>query len=597
MATTLTQLRTPEKTQDSGLFTQAGAPQVQAWLEELPRGNPETCGRRLLEMLQQSNRTPLRRMERFTFAEQTRPSVYDICDALVRRYRGKPLPLPAAEESLAQLVRDLYEELANAFKLALNKLLAKPKLTGEDRNRLLLATQRTLLAHGRSLLEAYRIYAPAPPLIWTELHALYTNAETLRLQALPIEGTRDAEETALSIKQAYLRTLVLALSNPYHLMLGEAEELYKRIGRWVHFVQIRPPQPGETLQRMFVVDLDSDLPPRFLASQKRASTPKDPRVLVLDDLVDTLGQQVDNLNSTLQARRAGTMLSERMQRDMYSRFRNALGGRQERGAERRPTVAKLRLADGLSASHHFLADGVPFNPEEAERRWREKLSGTKEREAPRKPGLALAEEGSYLNAPVPGESRTSRFRAFDREVDDVWKRAHAVEVKEEKTDARGLYRAEVWSRKNVSDGGMALFCPEKSRMQTRVGELVCWTDSPLPRPPGELWQVGVIRWLRTRSGGGVELGVQQLAKTALAVGCFATRGPGSGAEYLRGLILPRVNPMKEEATLVTPAAVFDVGTVMAVNLQQLVIYVELTEMLETTRLFSHFRFKPAQPPA
>ncbi|MCH8506649.1 MAG: hypothetical protein LAT50_20375, partial [Ectothiorhodospiraceae bacterium] len=430
-----------------------------------------------------------------------------------------------------------------------------------------------------------------------EMHTLYSNAELLRLQALPIEASRDAEETALSIKQAYLRSLVLALSNPYHLMQGEAEELYKRIGRWVHFAQLQLPRAGEPLQGRFIVDLSSDLPPRFLTRQQPGPAPKTPRLLELDALVRTLGEQVDNLNSTLQTRRSGTMLSERMQRDMYSRFRNALGGRQERSAQRRPTVAKLRMADGLSASHHFLADGAPFNPEEAERKWREKLSGNEQQHKPRTPGLALADEGSYLNTPLAGESRTSRFRAFDSEVDDVWKKAHTVELKDQKNETRGLFRAEVWSRKNVSQGGMALFCPEKSRMQTRVGELVCWTDSPLPRPPGELWQVGVIRWLRTRTGGGIELGVQQLAQTALAVGCYAVRGPGSGAEYLRGMILPRVNPMKEEATLITPAAVFDVGTVMAVNMQQLVIYVELTEIIETTRLFAHFRFKPTQPPA
>ncbi len=98
------------------------------------------------------------------------------------------------------------------------------------------------------------------------------------------------------------------------------------------------------------------------------------------------------------------------------------------------------------------------------------------------------------------------------------------------------------------------------------------------------------------TNGGLELGIEHLADDALAAGSKAVRGPGSGAEYFRAVFVPRVDPLVKEATLLTPAAVYDVGAVLKLNLRELVVYAQLTELLETTRMFAHFRYKLVQAP-
>ncbi|MCC5858772.1 MAG: hypothetical protein JJT90_11495 [Ectothiorhodospiraceae bacterium] len=589
--TTISPLQVPAIAAGKALFSDAEPSRVRIWLSALPSANPGASGRELLEVLQATNRAPLNRMPRLAFAEALRRTVYETCEALALKYARKPLPLSEDEDALSQLVRQLYEELANAYKLALNQTAQRRRIGSGERKDLLLASQRSLLALGRELLESYRVYAPESPRLWPDLHQLYRNAEALRLQALPVEAMPDTEETSLSIKQAYLRAVILSLSNPYHLALGEAEELYRRIGRWVHFVRISIPESPRHQLGRFLVDLDSELPPRYAPRQQRQLPARNPRVLELDDLVRVLNEQVDRLNETISRQNSGHTFSERMQRDMYERFAHALGGRQERHSERTPNLAKLRMVDGLSGCHFMLNDGRDFAPEQDEQRWQDRVSMHDRNQG----GLELHAGSDHSNGLSENQGRRSRFRAHDPDVDDVWNRAIRLQA-EPAPELPGvaIHRAEVWSRKNQSDGGLALFCPSGCRTRTRVGEVVAWTESPLPQPPGTAWRLGVIRWLRTRPRGGIELGIQKLAETGYAAGCKAISGPGLGAEYLRGLVLPRVNPLIEPATLITPAGVFDLGSVLRLNLQDLVLTVELTERLETTRQFARFRFRPKQ---
>lgn len=593
-------LQVPEPTPQEGRFGGYSLKRFNGWLEELPRGQAEPLARELCAALREVNCCRLRKAARFDVVELLRPAVYDAAAMLTREYKSHSQPLPAAERERAALVLALLEELAAGFKLVVNEQL-DAALQGQQQGlaqTLQLATQRAILALGRGLMESYRIYSPEPGHLWRDLHALYWNAELYGLQSLPVEGTRDTDETALSVKQAYLRVAVLALANPYHLMLGEAEELYRRIGRWVHFVQVRKPAGGEALPGQFIIDLTSDFPARYIPRTAPSPRPAEPRVLLLDRLVAAIDQQIERSQEVLARSKSSSTLSERMQRDMYIRFREALGGRQERASERTPTVARISLVEGLSGCHFFLNGRRPFRPEEDERRWRERLGHVEEPQAKPDPlaGLRLVgDEGTDDDLPRVGRDRASQFKTYDAEADDVWRKAAMIQQRSEEPLRRTTrHKAAVWNRKNESRGGMALFCSQDCPMQIRVGELLAYNDRDSAKP--EDWAVGTVRWLRTRDNGGIELGVKHLADSGYAVGTQAVLGAGKGAEYLRALLLPRVNPLSRPGTLVTPAAVYDVGSVLKLNMRQLVLYVQLTELIETTRMFSHFRYKVVEPP-
>lgn len=582
---TPTLLDVPAIESENGEFSRLTQEQLAQWLRELPRGNPDACAEILLGSMCGMNRSPVRRLSRFQLAEALRPVVNDIAGTLVKRYRAVGLPLSREEATQAATVSSLYHELTVGFRHAVNDLMGGRRL---PRTEAQIAIQRALLTQSRALLETYRIYMPEPRGFWQTLHTLYANAEALKLQALPIEGTRDSDETALSIKQAYLRGVILSLANPYHLMQEEAEELYRRIGRWVHFARLGRPPAGTRLGGCFVLDLASDFPPRYVAQQHGSSIPvKDPRILELGQLVTTLGQQIAQLDQNIRHGRHTGTLSQRLQRNMYQRFQDALGGRQERTSERRPTMARIRLVDGLAGCHFMLNGQQRFQPENDELRWNRRIAGASRGGR----GLDLAADEDP-QPPASTSQRTAHFDAFDAVADDIWAWANRIDAggESDTTDTNPTVVSATFSRKNQSAGGMAVFHPRHCPLRTRVGNLVAHGEPDADDRPAN-WRLATVRWLRTRSEQGLEMGLEFLAESGHAAASKAVSGPGTGSAYMRTLIVPRVNPVMASATLIAPANVYDVGTRLALNLGELIIQVQLTEMLESNRVYGHFRYR------
>lgn len=517
----LVPLKTPSQALMSTTFSTWGTEQLDAWIASLQCNDPSVFGGTLYSALLSLNRTQLQQLPRYTVMERLRPVVNGICAMLIGHYRRSPLPLAGREQMEADLVLRLYGELATGFKVAVNEEVARYLPHGGDPTALQLAIQRALLSLGRVLLECYRLYAPEPPLLWRDIHALYRNSEQARLQALPLYAALDSDETALAIKQAYLRIAVLALSNPYHLLQGEAEELYRRIGRWVHFVQLRPARASD-VAGAFAIDLDADLPARYFPSNLPLPSSGDLRLLELQQLTDALGEQIGTTSALLTAWHSGETFSMRMQRDMYIRFRSALTNRRERGSQRQSTLARVTVAVGLDACHSLLKGHQP-----------------------------LAAESRAATAPTQTTVQ--------------------------------------WNRKNESESGLALFCAKDSPLQVRVGELISYTDAEAATT--EAWQIGVIRWLRTRPNGGLELGVEQLADNGHAVAIQAIADVGRDSRPLRGVLTPRSGPSADTATLLAPASAYAVDATLRLQLRDRTIDIRLTELLETTSLFAHFRFK------
>lgn len=582
-------LKTPPLQSEDSRYSRWDQNLLDSWLRSLPHADARKFGQNLHEKLQAFNRTPLRRLNRYVLSERMRPFVNDAASMLVKLYSTSPLPLAEQAQADAQLVQKLYAELATSFKIAVNDEISRLQTARRDRGPLQLATQRALLCLGRVVLESYRVYAPEPPLLWRDIHTLYRNAERARLQNLPVYRAPDSDDTALVIKQAYLRIAVLALSNPYHLMQGEAEELYRRIGRWIHFVQLAPPE-NENINGRFIIDLDSDLPARYIGLAAPMIPRGELRILNLQQLTAAIEEQIAHANQQLAAHPTAIALSMRMQRDMYQRFHAALSQRPERSSERRPTMARLMVARGFTACHFLLSDKQAFAPEDEENQ--KTTSPAAGGSSTSRSGLKLELlDDDELPPPTPssGTKRwTSQFQGFDAEADDVWRKATLIKPIEEEAE-KPQPTAFQWNRKNESDGGLALFCARNCPMQARVGELLVFADNEAAT--GQDWQIGAIRWLRTQPNGGIEIGVQRLSDNGHAVATQALSGAGKGSEYLRGLLMPRQSGIEHNSSLLSPAGIYDIGTLINLRLGKQVIQVRLSELVEATRYFAHFKLK------
>ncbi len=578
-------LRIPDQDRAPGAGPDLRPKALDAWVAGLPLADPERTADLLLEILRVLNRTRLPADQRREALARLRAPVAGVMGALGGRYAQAVLPLRERDRRCAARVLALAEESAYAEKALAARPTAAPGTARSSGAAPAYpeALARSAAALGRLLLEHYRVYAPVPEGVWGELHRLYRHGEAL---SGVTGGTGPAAAALAELFRAYQRAALLALANPYHLMQGEAHEVDRALGEWVPAARLEPPGPAGVTGRFFVA-LDGESPPGF-GVPGGAVTAGGVRILEVAPVLERVTERIT-------AFAARPSLAQRLERGMWLRLHRAWSARAPRLQGRAPTAAPLRMVVGIGACHHFLSRGADFRPEWDEVRIRNGPSSAgppqltlvpKELE----PWGRHGEEERLRNGTV--RPRESRFAPDDRRH-DVWGKIYAYPVDELPT-TRG-FESSLWERYDMSVGGLAVRGAPPPSTRVRVGQLVGFADSD-SSPGDEAWALGVVRWLKAHLGGHLEMGIKRLAEQAEPVATRAVVGAGGGTEYFRALGIPVPGPQRTMAALIVPAVMYDVGTVLAVNLGTRLLYVQLTRIRESTRAFAQFEYRTVPAP-
>jgi hypothetical protein len=156
-----------------------------------------------------------------------------------------------------------------------------------------------------------------------------------------------------------------------------------------------------------------------------------------------------------------------------------------------------------------------------------------------------------------------------------------------------------WSQQNISPIGIALNSGQiGEHLHAQVGELVAYRFS---YKHSRRWRIGVIRWLQSRSPtrpteNRIHLGIMNLATGAVPVGVKGITGVGSGTDYFRGLFVPRQVALDQKRSLIVPALMYDVNSMLAVNMKHRLFHVRLTHVRMSTRGFTQFDFEVVSTP-
>ena len=94
----------------------------------------------------------------------------------------------------------------------------------------------------------------------------------------------------------------------------------------------------------------------------------------------------------------------------------------------------------------------------------------------------------------------------------------------------------------------------------------------------------------------VEIGIKTLAYSATPVETRAIEGAGAGGESMRSLLIPQGNPEEKDTKLVAQASIYDIGTVLMLNMGDKLLYGRIKSMIDTTRSFSHLGFELVDTP-
>ena len=595
----LLQFALPKRSHSAAVERDLRAAVLNAWLNALPLANTTLAAQQLLEHLQRDNRAAVEVALRYQAVETLRPAVDGLIETLKIRYLGAALPLSARNRAHAVMVQSLLEEMGHAYKIVIVDLLGAVTRTNDEHQMLLNALPRAVSYLGQIVLGHYLVHEADPAAVWQDLQHLYLYAEQRLGPADTVALDGRNESARRLVTEAYLRIALLALASPYHLMPGEADTVYQELASWCSLCAIITPPPGVSLAGKFLIDLDAAAPPRYCNPTMTSDTAT-PRIIDLHELVTALDDQIKALAVTRDINSGETThmsLSQRLRRDRLQRLKRAWGGRADRKIPRSARQARVYISIGLSNCHHFIAGEIPFTPERdevrlhrgasAQQHARSSLSLVPMDTQPWK----LQDESDRLERGVT-QPRVSQFDSESAEL-DIWHKIHSTTAQTTQGErSETLHNTKVLRLKNQGAGGLCLDCDGQCEVQTRVGEVVAYKSEADPVAD---WRIGTIRWLRCQQNGALELGLMRIADDAVAVAVRAVAGVGTGGEYFRALISSS-DPEPEHESLIVPAAMYDIDTILAINSGTELRYVRLSHLVTTSTSFTQFDFEPAQPP-
>lgn len=589
-------LEIPQQAHNPTATAFANPARLKTWLAALPLGNANKTGHELLAALYQVNRATLPLNHRYALLEQVRPIIAELLDTLNKQYHNTPIPLAEKPRGVAELVSALLKEMAFAYKIAFLELAAAP--TSEAVQHALVAAAYHGVDHlARLLAESYAIYAPEPKKLWLEVHQLYRYAEQQGFHSVAVDPA--AGGSGASIDHAYRRLLLLALANPYHLMQGETLQIYHELDEWAKACRIQPLALGSSAQGQLFVDLERDAPPRYAPAAFDMPPPLDGRRLDISDILPLVERRAKEVTFSNKTESGQLTLMGRKLRNMYKRLAEAWGVRSERLSERKRRSLPVKITIGISACHYFSGAGAQFSPEADEIELRQGGAGS------RGGGLSLtsAEEAPWLSEDKSKrlttgimQPRTSQFSGPQgKNSRDVWVKVYATQLQHEyEQNSAPTFDHSLCLLQDESAGGIAVEFGKGHNLGLNVGEVVGFQTEG--DNPAIEWNIGVVRWLRINLQDDLELGIRILADDALPVATRGVRGAGKGGEYFRSLLIPRLDPSQYPTTLITPAAVYDVDSIVLINTGDQLLHAHLTKLLEATNAYAQFQFQIVQPP-
>lgn len=512
---------------------------VKKWLDELPLLNVADTARKLFTTLSLHNRVDYDPRRRLELLELFRYPVGQLSLELTKQYAGLPLPLSDRHRSTAEQNRQFQLELANGYK---HVVLGLASATGAREQALLaLAIQRAIRSLTGALAVSYQTYAPCPQGAWKEIHALYEHAESLGLADTAVPDSFNSALPACSVSHAYKQALLLDFSDPYHLPPRQVDWAHHYLDRWAPLAQLVPATSAYHPTCQFLIDRDND---HAGIAYTAGTVPEDPRRYHILNTIE-LARQVHAHLTQLAAGELPPAEGLRADffresgQDLLRRLVSAWGVNPQRAFRRSPAVNRqVEIAIGLDRINYWINGGKKFV-----------VSSTFVGPVPQRTQLA-SEQIRHKDVQIPG-----------RELS-------------------------VWNVHDEGAGGLALVRTGPVRLHIQVGDLL------ITRTPGDdnPWNVGVIRWMRSTGTSNIEIGIQHLAPRADPVVIKTVNEDGQESDFLPGLLLPEIKPLRQPQTLVTHRGVFKPGAGVYMDNGCRLYRLAPARLIEASHSFEQFSF-------
>ncbi len=537
------------------------AKKFRQWLIGLPVGNPQKSSQIVLQQLKILNQSRYPYSERSQLLDALRSNIRQLLLSLKQPLLRAQLPFSAENNITAQLIQDLLSEMAQGYKLITSDLMAKNSRKENDQLLLRESIYLSIQYLARSVVESYLTYTSPQYDVWRELHQLYRYAEYEHIQNEPIDDPHPdyALPIQFTIDLAYKRIVLLSLSAPYHLMQNEAEDIYYLVSAWTSVCEIAELEKKH-ISDQYGVDFATDMSPRYIPENLEWE-PVDGRIINISEVKARLNNHTTKIvrynveDDGFINEETPRSLKERQQRDMLLRLTDAWHSTFTRATDREDRGARLRMALGLNACHFYCSNKAAFTPEMDE--------------------LRLISSGE--------NKQTTVFANIYRDA-----------LHKDRLHEKSSYPISPWQQHNISHTGLAISCDDNCNdMNVKVGEIVSYL---FESKTGLRWKIGIVRWLHINSDNNIDMGIMNLSHSAVAIAVKAIEGLGKGTDYFRSLLVPKQVSISQLRSVIVPAMLYDIGTVLSVNMKTKLFYIKLSKLIISSGNVSMFEFETLKNP-
>jgi hypothetical protein len=476
---------------------------LRQWLAQLPLANPGATARLLIGALREMNQLRIDPQQRVDALEMLRGPIDNIVATLGKQVYGDSFPLPPQKQQLGQLAQAFEHELALGYCAAVYDLCAPagavPFLRGKT---VTLALVRAIQHRGVCLYEVYLRYHAPPPGAWQNLHDLFRFAVAVQVDEKPVADELHGGRT--NVRLAYAHALLFALSNPYRFTQRENTEIHELTRLWATHCELRE---GRAPAGAIGIRTDSDRSPGYLP-EERETPDEDSLALEISGLVRFLEGHLAMLPPGTATTQFGSHGGASVQTavEFVVRLMRAWENGADRGQSRLQAGHMLDSVIGLHDLHYVLAGSVDFEAFLIKTR-----------------GVAITLHEGDRAASWTNTSGNPALRV-------------------KPIPARVL---------DQSLGGYRLAWEKVEGMRMKVGELLGLAP-PADDDDARDWMIGAIRWLRIEDSGGMQAGVELLARRALPAAVRSFDAQGVPRAAMRAVALEHMDDGNAAVAVMVP---------------------------------------------
>ena len=569
-------LKTPERTSSSSTSFLASPKDVESWIKSLPTANVGETSRQVFKTLVEFNRVDIPNIARIKNAEIFRQPIDYIASNLRKYYYDVSFPLSAKNRKIAVLNRELYAELAIAYKIFI-EMMVSGKGGKFDKKLLVIAIHRTLRYLGLVHYQSAIVYDPNPANIWKEVNRLYAFAEQNKIDHIPVTEGKDKSQTS-TISDVYKQILLFSITSPYRQRQREILHIHQMLPSWAKKISLEKRSSGTHASSEFVIKISEDNPPLHLELLDEKLSEQD-RIITTHELVTFLRSEFDAL-PTEQPGLESYSSRNRTSKHLLRQLIQILSSAPKREFVRTKLNFELKTAVGLSAIHALLslkpkATQPADEDQDEEMDWYDQhqsgqslYTSEQQRRLSISPNTPAHEETILSGYHQPGSYKYTQAAAWTNPADEA-----AIETFVCKTV-------------NESAGGYCIHWHGVNTPRIRVGEIIGIQSATNSNQFG----IGISRWMKNTPGFGLQIGMEMISPGSIPVSIKSTEHADAPDSVHKGLLLPELKSSGKAASLVVATMLFKTGDKLVLETENGHSHIRLTRMLESTGAFTQFQF-------